>query len=245
MEVKSSFRVHHEAFVLRKADLGNEKLLMTLGFDEISEDSQDPASVISASSTKRRVLKIWDYQTLIFGDYEDYLNSGFGVQPKGVNSPREIPIEETKDGELALPVADISPCGVYTATVRSQTEIVIFSSYPRFTGGSEREIKARSHKFILRKGSQIQDMYFYRDTEVNDTYLYVIATDSVHRMSMKMRDQSSIKTQISTDGFTIAPSLCDCNQSTGSLIVSQSIENLGSGEFVYEKNTEPRVSYQY
>lgn len=243
MEVKNSFRVHHEAFVLKKADLGADKLLMTLGFDDISDDSQDPSQIISSSSTKRRVLKIWDYQTLIFGDYDDYLNSGFGPQPKGRTTPKEIPIEETKEEEMVLPVADISPCGVYTATVKSSSEIVIFSCYPHFSGGNDRDIKARTQKFKLKSGSRIQDIFFFRDSEVNETYLYVIATDSVYLMSMKMRDQSPM--QISIDGSTITPNCADCNQETGNLIVSQISEAVGSGEFIYSKNDEPTISYQY
>lgn len=94
-DIKAKFKVHNDTFLLKKCSLPNSKLILTMGIDEFSQEDRQYAlsggGSINSDMIRKKVLKVWNYNDLVDGNYDDYLNEGLtgGYKP-GPRSPKRI-----------------------------------------------------------------------------------------------------------------------------------------------------------
>lgn len=208
-EIKDHFKPHTETLAMKKVTLKDSKLIVTLGYDVFPEDEEE----LKASTTdmgvvntpnRRRVIKVWNYNSLIMGEYKDYMQAGLtGGYEQGPDSPRIIEVKEDTNSP-PMDSIDVSACGAYIGVVASRDKIVIHKAFPNFGVSNDKPIKTRSVELQLKKhSSQILDLFFFRDKVANINYIYVAASDMVYLLDTEKKT-SEIK-EISLAEMEVIP----------------------------------------
>ena len=183
-EIKDHFKFHTETVALKKVVLKEAKLIISLGYDALpydEEETKTPDYRDRGNNKRRKVIKVWNYQSLIMSEYDDYMNYGLtgGIEP-GLQSPRMIFIDEKIDS-FPIDGVGISICGAYIGVIQSRDEITIHKAFPNFSISNDKSIKARTIKFGMKtSNSHILGLHFYKDKNTNNNYLYAAASDMIY-----------------------------------------------------------------
>lgn len=182
-EIKDHFKFHTETVALKKIVLKEAKLIISLGYDAIFEDEETKTGDFKdrGNNKRRKVIKVWNYQSLIMSEYDDYMNFGLtGGIEAGPQSPRMIFVDEKIDSFPMDGIA-ISSNGAYIGVIQSRDELTIHKAFPNFSISSDKSIKSRTIKFGMKTASShILGLYFYKDNNTNSNYVYAVASDMIY-----------------------------------------------------------------
>ena len=254
-EIKDYFKLHSNTLAIKKINLKDTKLIVSLGYDlipeedgEYQEESKLPKTEIDVlgAGHKRRVIKVWNYSNLIMGEYESYLDFGLtGGYESGPGAPLMITLKDNSDSPPKDAI-DVSICGGYIAVITSRNSIAIHKSFPNFNIGNDKGIKSRTINLTLtRTSSQILDLFFYKDKITRTMFIYIIASDKVYLLDTEKKDHF-IK-EISLNEMGIVPHCIDCDPETGNLLVSQTYHKDPKlptiGEALYHLENGPTLKF--